>query len=431
MNTNNSSVSQEIIDDMSTLQKELEEALQEILRVAGNKLSKEERLKIEKEISDTKTLLERLKSGYVWIALFGKTSVGKSAIANSLMCSDIAEVGIQHDLTRVPIPYYKNPWAIVDVPGILGSEINEDIAIQEARRAHGHIFVIDGEPYGPEIKLFDLVCKEFPDSPRIVFVNKWDVAKLTTTEDDRAVIQSAIKEKMGKYVSSSTDIVYGNALTKDIVNDLMIRQELPDLLDRMYENAGTLGQVINVLDPAKRSESINSSIRDKILEIRIRTCRTIINVSSLSSAFTGAAPFGELTVMPALWVGMVSSIFVVMGVRKAPTDAAKLVKEIAVACAQTLGAWFVALAGATAIVDFATTIATPFAGIGAALGFAADFIALGIFKFRRTAVLGEAAIEYIRNDFSWGVDGAENVIKKCRERAETQYDYIKQRGKAQ
>lgn len=427
--TNQEQTNQEIIEEMEQLQDDLGKALQEILEQVGNRLDYKEKEKIKKEVSDTQEVLERLKSGYVWVALFGNTSVGKSAIANSLMEEDVADVGIEHDLTKSPQPYFKDEWAIVDVPGILGNEVQQGIAIEEAKKAHGHIFVIQGEPYGPELKLFELIHEVLPDSPKIVFVNKWDIIELTQTKKDVEIIRNRISQKMGKFVKSPDDIVYGSALLKDHDRDIMVRQNLPELLDRMYENAGTLGQVMNVLDPAKRSAELSEEIRSKILNVRINVARKVIGVCSLASAFTGAVPFGELTATPAIWVGMVVSIFRILGVKKAPKNAASVVKEIAAACAQTLGAVFIAAAGAAAIVDFATTVATPLAGIGAALGLVADVIALGAFKFRRTAILGEATIEYVRNDFSWGTEGAEAVIKRCRKNAESKYDYLKARNK--
>ena len=420
-------VSEKIRHEMTQLQDELSKALDEILEQVGSKLSQEEKRNIEEEVHGAQELIERLKSGYVWIALFGNTSVGKSAIANSLMQADVAKVGVEHDLTKMPSPYRKEPWAIVDVPGILGNKVQEGIAIKEATKAHGHIFVIEKEPFGPELELFKLIHEKLPDAPKIVFVNKWDVIESCNTTAEIEVIKSKIKEKMGEFVDSPEDIVFGSAQLK--IGDSKVRQDLPELLDRMYENAGTLGQVINVLDPAQRSSDISDSIRNKIFQVRVKIARQIINVCSLSSAFTGAAPLGELTVTPALWVGMTYSVFRVLGIKQAPQNAANVVREISVACAQTLGISFAAAAGAAALLDIITTATTPIAGIGAAMGLAVDVIALGAFKFRRTATLGEAIIEYIKNDFSWGADGQEAVIKRCQKRAEEQYKYLKARNK--
>ncbi len=432
MNTTTNKINTPIFDEMTKLQTELEEALKEIMKQIGNKLKPEEKDEIRQEIEETQELIKRLKSGYVYVALFGNTSVGKSAIANSLVGADLAEVGIENDLTKEPEAYEKDSWRIVDVPGILGEQVQQDIAIEEANKAHGHIFVIQGEPYGPELELFNLIHQKQPDAPKIVFVNKWDIVEGNNPKKDIKILQTKIWQKMGKFVNSPEDIVYGSAQLFDRDRDEKVRQELPKLLERMYENPGTLGQMINILDPARGFEELSQSIRAKILEVRIKLARKVIASCALVSAFTGAVPLGEAAATPSLWVGMVTEIMKIMGVEKDPTNppnVAKIVGEISLACAQTLGVVFVATAGAAALIDMATTATTWIADFGAAIGLGVDVIALGVFKFRRTAILGEAAIEYARNNFAWGPEGAEAVIKKCKKRVEEQYDYLKKRNK--
>jgi len=418
-----------MFDEMTKLQTELKEALEEMMEQIGNKLKPEEKDEIRQEIKETQELIKRLKSGYVYVALFGNTSVGKSAIANSLVGADLAEVGIENDLTKTPEAYEKDSWRIVDVPGILGEQVQQDIAIEEANKAHGHIFVIQGEPYGPELELFNLIHQKQPDAPKIVFVNKWDIVEGNNPKKDIKILQTKISEKMGKFVNSPEDIVYGSAQLFDRDRDEKVRQELPKLLERMYENPGTLGQMINILDPAKRSEDLSQSIREKIFKVREKLARKVITVCALVSAFTGAVPFSEATETPSLWIGMVTAIMKIMRVEKAINEVPNLIKETAWACAQHAGVGFVATAGAAGLVDIGTTATTWLAGVGVAIGLAVDVIGLGVFKFYRTALLGEATIEYVHNDFSWGPEGAEAVIKKCKKRVEEKYNYLKNRNK--
>jgi hypothetical protein len=73
------------------------------------------------------------------------------------------------------------------------------------------------------------------------------------------------------------DTVYGSAQLK--VGDKKVRQPLPGLLDRMYEDAGTLGMVMNVLDPANRAVELGAKVRDRITEVRMRVARRVISIS--------------------------------------------------------------------------------------------------------------------------------------------------------
>jgi GTP-binding protein EngB required for normal cell division len=163
------------------------------------------------------------------IALFGKTSVGKSAILNSLIGIDIAETFGQGDLLTI---CFQSPFILIDLPGIIGNKDYEQVAIKKAQRADGHIFVIDGEPYANEIEMFNTVYKSSPDTPRIVFVNKWDRIQ---GKEEQEITRSRISEKMGKYVKSSEDIVYGSAMLFEPVRDEMIRQEIPQLISKIKE----------------------------------------------------------------------------------------------------------------------------------------------------------------------------------------------------
>ena len=190
---------------------------------------------IEENISKGYIEFSRLLSNAVsethhkMIALFGKTSVGKSAILNSLIGIDIVETFGQGDLLTI---CFQSPFILIDLPGIIGNKDYEQVAIKKAQRADGHIFVVDGEPYANEIEMFNTVYESSPDTPRIVFVNKWDRIQ---GKEEREITRSRISEKMGKYVKSSEDIVYGSAMLFDPVRDEMLRQEIFQLISKIKE----------------------------------------------------------------------------------------------------------------------------------------------------------------------------------------------------
>lgn len=54
-------------------------------------------------------------------------------------------------LARLGYPYdmslsTENPYMLVDVPGIMSNPGYEEMAIVEAQKAQGHVFVLEGEP---------------------------------------------------------------------------------------------------------------------------------------------------------------------------------------------------------------------------------------------------------------------------------------------
>jgi GTP-binding protein EngB required for normal cell division/uncharacterized protein (DUF697 family) len=405
----------EIRQEMEQMQAELQSALKEIIALAKKDLKPAEIKEIEEEFQDLDELLERLKTGLVWVALFGKTSVGKSAIANSLIDQDIAEVGVQHDLTTEPTPYRKEPWNIVDVPGVMGEIVNEEVAVDEAKKAHGLVFVIDGEPLGPELKLFELVHEAVPNVPKIVFVNKWDVKEFQHDENELAIVRQRITEKMGKFVRSPEDILYGNARVKR--DGLMVRQKLPQLVDKMYEDAGTLGQIMNVLDPANLADDLSQSIYEKILEARVKVARKVVNGFALAGVASEMLPFAQLITTPGILASMVFTVINMLGKKASKEDSQKITMELLKACGEVLGIEFTVIAGADLMLDVATVFAGPF---GAAVALLVNITGLSYYKYQRIVLLGEVTIDYILNDYSWA--GSQRaVIQKCKKTASQHY----------
>jgi uncharacterized protein (DUF697 family) len=415
---------EQIRSEMAEIQCELQAALHDLLSEIGGKLKPGERESIEAEFRQLDDVLERLKTGLIWVTLFGKTSVGKSSIANALMGDDLAGVAPDYDSTTEPTEYHKPPWMLVDVPGFMGNRVNEEIAIAEARKAHGHIFVIDGEPYGDEMELFERVHDALPETPKIVFVNKWDVAQNMMPRRDQEIVQAQIARKMGKFVRSPDDIVYGSAMRFDRDADSYTRQELPQLLDRMYEGAGTLGMVMNILDPAHRAVELGDRVRDRITEARSRVARRVISRFSTASVAGGFIPFNQLIVTPGILAGMVLSLFRIMG-RPIDRKAAKAVSvELLKACGLQLGAEFAAVVVAEGILSTAYVLGP----VGALLGAVGNIAGLGYYRYRRTAILGEVTLEYIRNNCSWdGLDRHE-VFVRCKERAMAHYLRLQRAG---
>lgn len=401
-----------LADEMSELQRELVEALGGLREELGSKLKPAELDELDDEMRELNELIERLKTGKVWLAFFGRASVGKSSVINSLLGADIAKMGPEYDVTPDPLPYdmsesTDNPYMLVDVPGVMSNPGYEQMAIVEATKAHGHVFVIEGEPTRPEIEIFDFVKERTPHSPTIVFVNKADRFDHMPA-GDAETIKQRIVEKMRKYVDSELDIVFGSARVFDREQDEMVRQDLPALEDRLYNNPGTLGQIVNVFDPANRAEFTLEMAKAKILEARKKVARRIITGYAWAEVGAAALPFGEILATPGLLLGLTKSVTKVMGQNDA-IDGKKMFVDIFRVCAQVLGASFVAV-----------TIASPLFDLMGPLGMVLSFGAFAGFKYTRTLIYGEAIILYIENGFSFG-DNAREIILKAKDNAGAYY----------
>jgi GTPase len=398
--------------EMTQLQRELANALNGLRDELGSKLKPEERAELDDEINELNELIERLKTGKVWLAFFGRAAVGKSSVINSLLGEDRAAMGVEYDTTGTAYPYdmslsTDNPYMLVDVPGIMSNPGYEEMAIAEAQKAHGHVFVLEAEPTHDEIEIFDFVKKNTPHSPTIVFVNKADRFD-NMPKSDVDIVKGRIIEKMGKYVDSELDIIFGSARLFDKASDEMVRQSLPNLEDRLYNNPGTLGQVVNVFDPANRAELNLEMARTKILEVRKKVARRIIKAFAFAEAGASAVPFDAITTTPGLLVALTHSVTKIMGEGQV-VSASQLTVSVVKVCAQTLGGLFVFATAASVLID----VIGPWGWLFSAAAFAG-------FKYSRTLIYGEALLLYIENGFSFG-DEARVTILKAKENAGIYY----------
>ena len=407
------------LHEMAAIQAELRQALSDLLVEVGGKLKPEERVELEAEFHQIDEVLERLKTGFVYVALFGKTSVGKSAIVNALLGEDVAKVGIEMDCNSEAHAFQHSPWMIVDVPGMMGRDEFEALAVTEAKKAHGIIFCVDGEPYGPELDLFNLVHDATASVPKIVFVNKWDEWEHRPKVNQEKV-KGLIESKMAKFVRHPADIVYGSAQRLDLAKDAYVRQSLPQLLDRMYEGAGSLGIVMNVIDPARRAEHFGDLMRDKIMEVRIRLARKVISSFAAGAVVGSFIPFTDLVVAPGILSSMVYALFTILGYNIKKEQAGAITLELIKACVQALAVDF----GASMAIDVAVTASFILGPLGALIAMGA-LGAQAYLKYKRTVILGEVTIEYIKNDCSSGGEDRADVIRRCKERAIAHYMHLR------
>lgn len=416
-------------EDYRTIRKDLKNYYQTVRSILTNKLSPEEMNKFQSNFDEFDSLLSRLETGLIYICLFGKTSVGKSAIANSLIGESLAEVDVTHDSTVKEGYYTKPPWMIVDVPGILGKKVNSNLAIEEAKKGHGHIFVLDGEPFEEELELFSLVHEATPNTIKIVYVNKYDVLKSANTTDEIECICSKISEKMKDFIKSKDDIIYGSALLKE--GDIKIRQEIKPLEDKLYNDVGSLGQLVNIMDPSKRASSISEIIKNNVIKKRKSIAREVVHYFALGTAVGGVIPFNSLIVSPGIIVTMYIALSKILNyvspvasdLHNNPRSVAKLIMETG---KEVLYYQFVGVFVADAVVSTVGLTFGPFAWV---VGKVIETVGLAYYKYNRTAIIGEIMIEYIYNDYSWGTEGYEDLIKRCKKQVEKYY-LFKGKGKS-
>jgi GTP-binding protein EngB required for normal cell division len=410
---------------IQAIQKDLEIALSNMKNELKGKIKDSEFHLIEEEFNEINEILERLKTGLIWIALFGKTCVGKSAVGNALVGEDFFGVNPLIDWTKEAQWKEKRPWMIIDIPGFMGErpELASE-AVQQTKKAHARVFIIDGLSYGPEMNLFDEVYNANPEVPTFIFVNKLDVLEAAHDEDELSIIRQTIEEKMGKYVISKEDIVYGSAKLRNPNTRKFERVEIPELLERMYEGAGTFSKVLNIIDPANRASGINRTIDQKIFEARQDVARRLIMNYAVACSWGSLIPGSSLAIQPIALNKLINQIYKVMGVPEEKfAEAEKIREELfsAVLDSITTEGLIWGAAGALAFVPIVGHLAAALLGVWGSVFHEREQ------TFERVLVFGEAALSYIRNDFKWDGDSCRATIERVKTQIKPIYEQMKRK----
>lgn len=378
------------IQELLEIQHQLKDALEAITKELKDKLKPEELEAIKVEYQTLIDLFETLKDGKIKIVLFGKTNAGKSSVANSILGADVynMDVGMGAAVRADGITDY-GKWRIIDSPGFMYSSSDNNQALQEIKRCHGRIFVLDSEPFEPELEMFDHVAGFF-HAPTIVFFNKWDCVERSMPTKDREKVRQLVIQKMSKYVEDpERDILFGSSRSYDAQLDTFVRQDNPKLIDRMYDTSGDLGLVVNIINPA---EKVSSKINSRLYEIRENAARRIISGYATSCAWGSLIPYSSVTTTPLFLHSMNLAICKVMGVDEENTLNAQKISDVFwKAINESIG---VEIGWSTAAVLFAPFTFGGSLVIGA-IGTAMEWKN----NVLRVQVVGEAVLEYISSDF--------------------------------
>src|SRR5690606_11666352 len=115
------------------------------------------RQQLAADFAEVETMLGKLDRGDLHIAVFGRVSVGKSALLNALAGRELFEVGVLHGTTQVrQLADWRDAGAgkvvLIDTPGLdeLDGDARERLAYEVAGRADLVIFVVEGDPVRAE-----------------------------------------------------------------------------------------------------------------------------------------------------------------------------------------------------------------------------------------------------------------------------------------
>lgn len=368
------------------------------------------------EFTEIEALIDKLEHGELHVAVFGRVSVGKSALLNALLGSAHFTVGVLHGTTTAR---EAARWSrigdsgvhLIDTPGIdeIDGAERERLAHQVAGRADLVLFVVDGDLTATEGEALRLLAAE--RRPMLLVLNKAD----QYTASERAALVERLAEKSRGLIAPGA-VLAASALPapRRVIRidasgqeDESIERPEPDvaaLRERIYEVLAREGKTLAALNAGLFAGRISDQLGERLIAVRAGIAEKLIRNYALGKGVAVGLtplPVADLAAAAALDVALVMHLGHVYGLPLTRAEAGELVLKIAAQVA--------ALMGAIWGVNF---LASTLKGISAGLSTALTAGAQGALAYFATYITGRAAEAYFQAGKSWGERGPKRVVEE-------------------
>ncbi len=359
-------------------------------------------------------MIAKLERGELHVAVFGRVSVGKSALANALLGEDAFAVGVLHGTTREAA---QRPWRevagggvhLIDTPGIdeLDGEARERLAYEVAGVCDLVIFVVDGDMTQRERDALALLART--ERPLLVALNKAD----RYGDDERERLLERLREHARGLVRAD-DVVAVAAqpaplkrIRVDARGDEVAErvERAPDIealrarLAAVIEREGkTLAALNASLFAGRLSDQVGLRIAAARRELAAKLIRQYCVAKSVAVALN-PIPVADLLAAGALDAALVMHLGRVYGLPLSRSEAGSLIAVISAQLAALMGAvWGMHL------------VASALKGVSAGLSTVVTAGAQGALAWYATELVGRAAERYLVAGKSWGEKGPKRVV---------------------
>ncbi|MCU7845952.1 MAG: GTP-binding protein [Candidatus Thiodiazotropha sp. (ex Monitilora ramsayi)] len=374
---------------------------------------------LKDDFSQVQAMLDKLEKGHLHIAVFGRVSVGKSALLNALLGEERFSVSALHGETRHSD---MAPWReveaagvyLIDTPGIneISGEERERMAQAVAGRADLVLFVLEGDLTEAEFNAIQTLREH--NRPMLVTLNKSD----RYTEAELELLLESLREKLADTVGSEY-IVPTAALpaeriylqTDEAGKEREIRKRpAPDvkrLTERLWWLIEKEGMALSALNASLFAGQLSDEVAGRMVQIRQQVAEKVITGYCLGKGVAVAVnpiPVADLVAALALDASMVVHLSRVYGMSVSRGEASQLIK--------TIGAQMALLMAAVWTVNItASALKLSSAGLSTLLTAAAQ----GAMGYYTTYIVGQAAQRYFAQGRSWGSDGPKRVVEQILE----------------
>lgn len=398
------------------------ESLRELLD--DTQVPPEVRARLAEDYATLERMLERLEGGRLHIAVFGRVSVGKSALLNALLGEQRFATSPLHGetVTATAADWQPDPSlpgvqrlqdggvSLIDTPGIdeVGGEGRERLAREVAASADLVLFVCEGDLTDTELS----ALRGLADGTRpiVLAFNKTD----RYTASERALLLDALERRTAGLVRPEHIVPCAAAPAERTViridaagRESESRQRPPvdieDLRETLWDILASEGKTVSALNAGLFAGRFCERLAREVLELRRSLAETVVRRYSLGKGIAVALnplPLADLAAVFAD-VAMIVQLGRVYGLPVSRGEAGGLMKTIAAQLALLLGA---AYAG-----DLLSSLLK---GLTFGLSTIVTASAQGAVAWYGTYVVGRAAERYFAQGRSWGEGGPKRVVQE-------------------
>ncbi|MDS4069158.1 MAG: GTP-binding protein [Candidatus Competibacter sp.] len=373
------------------------------------------RAALAEEYRQLQLLLEKIEHGHLHIAVFGRVSVGKSALLNALLGEAKFSTSPLHgETTRAEHARWQEYDAggvfLIDTPGIneVAGEVREQLAHDVASRSDLVMFVVDGDITDTELKALRQVKGA---AQRLVLVlNKID----RYTRADGELLLATLRQRTVDLIQPR-DIVTAAAQPAERIVILVDaegnetetrRRPRPDvnaLRERIWDILKAEGKTMAALNAGLFAGRFSDRLTREIITIRRDLAEKVVRNYCLGKGVAVALnpiPLADLLAAVATDAAMIIHLSRVYGLPIGRNEAGSLLKTISIQLAFLMGTvWAMNLA------------ATALKGISLGLSTVVTAGAQGAVAWYGTYVVGKAAEQYFAQGKSWGEGGPKRVVQ--------------------
>jgi len=372
------------------------------------------RTELAEDFTQVQALLDKLAAGELHIAVFGRVSVGKSALGNALLGRSAFATGVLHGTTKARNAERWHEVAgqglhLIDTPGIneLSGEERERLAFDVAAISDLVIFVVDGDMTQSELSALQTLGKT--QRPLLLALNKAD----RYTADERERLLARLREHAAGLVRAD-DVIACAALPAERIvvqvgadgseSETRVPQ-VPDVtaLDaRVRAIAEREGKTLAALNAGLFAGDLSDRVALRVAAARRDLAQRVIRNYCLAKGVAVAlnpVPVADLLAAASLDVALVLHLGKVYGMPLTRSEAGTLIATI---CAQ--------LAALMSAIWGVHLVSSALKGVSAGLTTVVTAGAQGALAWYATELVGKAAEKYLMQGKSWGEGGAKRAV---------------------